>query len=136
MSSLFSRKKNLPFRNDTRPLGESFEDKRRMRRIDTVLAIYCENLKKGKFYGIVTSNVNVLGVKFASSVRLPVGEILEMKIILFSYLPTIITRGRVVWCQKRPASGPFCFEGGIEFLHMSQEDRIRFQRFIDKHWLN
>jgi hypothetical protein len=120
---------------DSRPPGELFEDKRRMRRIDTVLAIYCESIKRGKFYGIITSNVNVLGVKFASAVKLRVGEELSMKIILTSFLPPIIARGRVVWCHRKD-HGPFSYEGGIEFFAISKEDKVRFQKFIDKHWMN
>jgi hypothetical protein len=136
MGSLFLLLKRLPGRKDCRAEGASFEDRRRMRRIDTVLVINCENVRKGKYYGIVTNNVNVLGVKFSSSVRIPVGEVLNMKIVLFFHLPRIITRGRVVWCHRKPSEGPFQYEGGIEFVNMQDEDRIRLQRFIDKHWIN
>jgi hypothetical protein len=128
-----------PFRafKDTRTNGEVGIEKRRMQRIDTVIAIDCQNAKKGsRLFEIITCNVNVLGVMFFSPLKLSIGDVLEMKISLFFHLPRIIARGRVVWCRKKALFGHFRYEGGIEFITMTEKDKKTFQKFINKHWMN
>jgi hypothetical protein len=115
---------------------EVVDEKRRTRRIDTALFVYCHNVKKADPFEMMTCDVNVMGIKFSSPVRLKQGEVLEMKIVLFFHLPSIIARGRVVWCRKKALFGKFRYEGGIEFIQLSEKDKRTFQKFIDRHWMN
>jgi hypothetical protein len=107
-----------------------------MRRIDTVLTVYCQHIKKRKSFEIITSDLNILGIRFLSPLKLHFDDVLEMKIHLSPNHPPVLARGRVVWIEKKSLFGHYRYEGGIEFLSIDERDRSRFQKFIDRHWMN
>jgi c-di-GMP-binding flagellar brake protein YcgR len=108
-------------------------ERRRMDRIRMLLTINCQSSEQPDPIRIMTENINVTGIKFISSTQLFFGEILNMNILLHSHFPNITVKGRVVWCNRKSVYGKTCYEGGVEFLTLSNEDRIYLQKFIDKY---
>jgi hypothetical protein len=111
----------------------SVDDRRRLERIRMLLTINCQSHEHVEPFRIMTENVNTNGIKFVTSVKLYSGEVIAMKILLHSHFPNINVRGRVVWCDKKFMYGKSCYEGGIEFINMSEADGKYLQKFIDKH---
>ncbi|MDQ7825940.1 MAG: PilZ domain-containing protein [Candidatus Eremiobacteraeota bacterium] len=107
-------------------------NKRNLRRIKMLLIVSCQSREHQDPFQIMTDNVNVHGIKFVSTKKLFASEIISMKILLRSHFPTISAKGRVVWCDSRMMRGKSLYEGGIEFISISDEDARFFEKFIDK----
>jgi hypothetical protein len=109
------------------------DDRRRLERIRMLLTINCQSHDHNEPFRIMTENVNIQGIKYVTSTKLYPGEVIGMKILLHSHFPNINVKGRVAWCDKKFMYGKSCFEGGIEFINMSEADGKYLQKFIDKH---
>jgi c-di-GMP-binding flagellar brake protein YcgR len=109
------------------------DDRRKMARIRMLLTINCQSYEHEEPFRIMTENINILGIKYISAVKLYVGEVVDMKILLHSNFPHISLKGRVVWCEKKNMYGKTCYEGGIEFTAINEEDRKYLDKFIEKY---
>ena len=112
---------------------DTADERRRMERIRMLLTVNCQSYEHEEPFRIMTENINIMGIKFISAVKLYIGEVIDMKILLHSNFPHIALKGRVVWCEKKNMYGKVCYEGGVEFVTINEEDKRYLNRFIEKY---
>lgn len=73
------------------------------------------------------------GLAFANQRALPIGCLLELRMVLTSCLAVIVVFGRVVQCKDIAASNPDApFEICVEYVNMKEEDRELLLKHVVK----
>jgi len=110
-------------------------DRRKANRFRMLLSVECYSPENGDTLKIKAENVSTAGLKFITHNKPFINELLTMRINLSSPFPSLEVTGRVVWCDERVSSGKLHYEGGIEFVYISEADIRILEFFIDRYYL-
>lgn len=106
------------------------KERRRMERLRKVVTIACRNVERNEEFTIVTENINILGVKFTTSKKPWEGDVLALRLLLFPGMNNVEALGRIVWCREREIRNLKFYEGGVEFVGMTKENRSLLENFL------
>jgi hypothetical protein len=110
-------------------------DRRKANRFKMLLSVECYSPENGDTLKIKAENVSTAGLKFITHNKPFINELLTMRINLSPPFPSLEVTGRVVWCDERVSSGKLHYEGGIEFVYISEADIRILEFFIDRYYL-
>lgn len=77
-------------------------------------------------------NISVSGLAFLSEEKIPLGTLLELKIMLSSVLDGIVAYGRVIYCIHYEGKEPCCYRLGVGFIKMHEADMKQLDRHIKR----
>ena len=76
-------------------------------------------------------NLSAGGVAFRAQHEIPVGSLLELRMVLFPSLVGILTISRVIHCERLNDSNPqFPWQLAVEYEHLKETDRELLVRHI------
>lgn len=116
--------------------------RRKFRRVEDVIFIFCSLLTPPNKFRAITSNVGAGGLMFETERNILSGS----KVVVEIYQPmnnnkttifSIPVLARVVWRKKiekdKFEQGENKYKVGIEFLEIEEEDRQRIAKYIEMH---
>jgi len=118
--------------------AESFTtgtDRRKANRFKMFLSVLCYSPENRDTLKFNAENISTEGMKFITHSKPFIDELLTMKICLSPPFPSLEVTGRVVWCDEKLSSGRLHYEGGVEFLYISESDVRILEFFIDRYYL-
>lgn len=118
--------------------AESFTtgtDRRKANRFKIFLSVECYSPENRDTLKFKTENISTEGMKFITHSKPFIDELLTMKICLPPPFPLLEITGRVVWFEEKLSSGRLHYEGGAEFVYISESDARILEFFIDRYYL-
>jgi len=108
-----------------------FDDKRKYKRVDSVLPIQYRNLRKGEEQASPTvgSNISEGGVCFTSSQFISLACRLVVEISLPDVEKPIKAISKIAWIKRLPSSDQYLM--GNQFLEMTKEDKAYVMNFVN-----
>ncbi|MDQ7823976.1 MAG: PilZ domain-containing protein [Candidatus Eremiobacteraeota bacterium] len=110
-------------------------ERRKASRFKMVLSLECSSPRSESVFEVKSENVSTAGLNFISHHMLIADEILTIRIALHPALLSLEVTGRVVWCDERHSAAGLHYEGGIEFVNISDKDAKKLEFFIDRYYL-
>ena len=79
-----------------------------------------------------TKDIGAGGICFLADEPLNKGDILEINFLLPEVPPNVHAKGRVAWVKPFSIEGNknTCYDTGIEFIDITDEDRKRINRYV------
>ncbi|MHC9544978.1 MAG: PilZ domain-containing protein [Vulcanimicrobiota bacterium] len=110
-------------------------DRRKANRFKMLLSVECYSPENGDTLKLKAENISTSGLKFITHSKPFIDELFTMRICLPSPFPSLEVTGRVVWCDEKLSSGKLHYEGGVEFVYISDSDIRILEFFIDRYYL-
>jgi len=110
---------------------DRFDDKRKYKRVDSVLPVQYRNLRKGEERPSPTlgSNISEGGVCFTSSQFISLACRLVVEISLPDLIKPIKAISKIAWIKRLPSSDQYLM--GNQFLEMTKEDKAYVMNFVN-----
>lgn len=107
------------------------EDKRKYKRVDSVLPIQYRNLRKSEELPSPTvgSNISEGGVCFTSSQFISLACRMVVEINLPDVAKPIKAISKIAWIKRMPSSDQYLL--GNQFLEMAKEDKAHVMNFVN-----
>ncbi|MFH0838948.1 MAG: PilZ domain-containing protein [Candidatus Omnitrophota bacterium] len=113
------------------------QEKRAFKRSRFISEVTCETKDKTVFTGR-SLNISSKGIRIIVPEKLPIGEVLELELILNRRLSPLKIQSRVMWCRSyevktesdRQKSAMEC---GIQFLNLDNHARQKIFAYITRH---
>ena len=107
------------------------EDKRRYKRVDSVLPVQYRNLRKSDELPSPTvgSNISEGGVCFTSNQFISLACRLVVEINLPDLIKPIKAISKIAWIKRLPSSDQYLM--GNQFLEMTKEDKAYVMNFVN-----
>ncbi|MGV8124834.1 MAG: PilZ domain-containing protein [Candidatus Xenobiia bacterium LiM19] len=110
-------------------------DRRKANRFKMLLSVECYSPENGDTLKLKAENISTSGLKFITHSKPFIDELLTMKICLSPPFPSLEVTGQVVWCDEKISAGTLHYEGGVEFVYISESDIKVLEFFIDRYYL-
>ena len=107
---------------------EDSPERRREYRLNKVLGAELGSGEDTFRARIFVINISRTGLKATNQTQVPPGDDQQLRLFLQAKEPPLDIRAKVAWQKELPLSG--MFEIGFQFLHMSDEDSARLDKFI------